>query len=185
MTQRYGLENFEENSGNNSLMLLQPGESKLVRFLQEASKMALLKRHWFKGEGYINCLGKGCPLCQVASAEWGAPIAIARDYFMVVLIDRSDNKVKVFEGGKTVKDKLLNFSKDNGLTQVDFKIRRSEAKNGKDIYDLTPIIKKPKPLSEDEKERISEIDLNWALKRGEKTREEILDLIGGGESISS
>jgi hypothetical protein len=148
-------------------------ETRAVRFLQEPGEMAVLRRHYIKGAGYIHCNGSGCPLCQKASDEWGAPITIARDYFLAVLIDRTDDMVRVFEGGKTIKNKLLNFSRVNGLTEIDFNLRRSEGKKGKDLYDLIPIVKAPSPLTKEERERIKEVALDRLLKRGEKTNEEI------------
>ncbi|MFA5112908.1 MAG: hypothetical protein WC529_01280 [Candidatus Margulisiibacteriota bacterium] len=178
MTKRYGLESFKDNSVNNDLLLLKAGGKALVRLLQEPEDMAVITRHWAKGYGYIHCIGADCPLCSKASAEWGAPITKAKDTFLAPLIDRTDDKVRVFEGGRTIKNTLLQFYKLNGsITQSDFVIKRNEGKKGKDTYEMIPIVKLPVLLTQAEIDRIKEVDLEWLIKRGDRTEAEMLTII--------
>jgi hypothetical protein len=181
MNIKYGLDNFDGGAGNNCLLLLKPAETRTVRFLLEPSKMPIIRRHWVHDHGYIHCNGAGCPLCRKASSEWGAPITVARDYFLAPLIDRTDNKVRAFEGGKAVKDKLLKYSRGKVLTQFDFRLSRSEGKKGQDLYNLIPVDMEPSPLTVDESERINALDQDWLLRRGVKSNEEIEAILEEGE----
>jgi hypothetical protein len=178
-----GIENFKENYGNSSLLLLKPAESRTIRFLLEPRQMPIIKRHWVNGQhSYIKCNGTACPLCREASSTWGAPITIARNYFLAPLIDRSDNKVRVFECGQAVVNRLLRFSKGIGITNVDFKLSRNEGKKGQELYDLSPIDKDPSPLTADEKDRINEVDQDWLLSRGKRTSVEMEAMIEEGNA---
>ena len=178
MSVRYGFDNYKWDQGRRCLLLPKAGEQAQVRLLQEPSEIFTLVRHWVKGYGYINCLGTNCLLCRRSSSRWNSAITPARSHFIVPLIDRTDDKIRAFEGGRPMANKLKIHYKANGsITQGDFVIKCDARKKGKDMYGLISLTSPPVPLTQAEIDRIQELDMNWLTTRGDKSEAEILNII--------
>jgi len=147
---------------------LQTGENR-IRIVGNPS---LIDIHWEKGlDGQakkIICPGKGCPICKVGHAP--------QSRYQIQVIDRTDGKVKILEGGVTIFNQIKECAMDEDFgdpTQYDFKIKK-EGTGRETKYSLRPNPKKI-PLSPEELELVAASrklsDINKT-----KTIEEILQL---------
>lgn len=108
-----------------SYLKISPGKHKVMRILTPASEMLGVFEHVEQFGGSwrtVTCLGKNiCPLCQ----------AERKPSFRVYLnvVDREDDKVKVFKVSKTVATQLSGLMEEYGdLTARDFKVSRQGEK---------------------------------------------------------
>lgn len=180
-----GLGTLDRERDKLEFFRLEDEEPKTVRFLLEKESIPILRRHYvdippFKG--YINCLRGDssesreiCPLCLRAQLQWNAKVSIAKNCFIQVVIDRSDNRVKLFEGNEALEDLLLDFWEHEGhITGIDFQISRDRNRH----YVLSFVANSAAPLSDLEKTRLNEVDLGWACQRGQIEIDEIRELLG-------
>lgn len=109
----------------NEIFKIKPGETKLIRIITPLDQMISIYEHMEQFGGawrVIPCLGKDeCPLCQHGQR------ASLKIYFLV--IDRSDNKIKLFKASKTVGLQLVGLVEEYGdITKFDLKIKRQGEK---------------------------------------------------------
>lgn len=100
---------------------IQPNSSAIVRFITPGNEILSTFEHveQFGGQWRtVPCLGKAeCPLCQAGYKPQ------FRSYMLV--IDRSDNKVKLFKASKRVMKSIIGLIEEYGdLTSRDYKIFR-------------------------------------------------------------
>lgn len=117
-----GMQAIQESTKSSFMTLkMKSGESKVVRILTKPDEIISLYEHveQFNGQWYtIPCLGKDvCPLCQADKR------ASFKAYLFVV--DRADDKVKLFKAGKKVAVQLLGLVEEYGdINGRDFKVFR-------------------------------------------------------------
>lgn len=110
-----------DSMGNLDIIKLKAGESKLVRFLTPPEEIVSVYEHVEQLSGRwhtITCLGKSdCPLCKAGLR------AAFRSYTAVV--DRDDDKVKIFKLSKKTGSLLVGIIEEYGdLRARDFKVVR-------------------------------------------------------------
>ncbi|MFC1495966.1 hypothetical protein ACFL52_00965 [Candidatus Margulisiibacteriota bacterium] len=163
------------------------GEKKDLRFGEKADDMHIRPKHFIKLKtfaGSINCMAgvvdgktRECLLCKNASSGWDDPISKAVDYFVTIVLDRSDGRAKFYEGGYYVRNKLMEFYKVNGdIRLIDFQLFRQKQK-GAGTWSMTPLINTTRPLNDEEKDEIAKLDIKQALKMGFKSIAEIEEII--------
>lgn len=144
MTKPYigkGLSAIQDHISNaNEMFKLKNNESKEIRFVTSVDEIISVWEHTIQTNGKwdtFTCLGKDqCPACAVGEK------ASFKAY--VLLLDRSDNKVKHFKFGKKVAVQIIQMVEEYGdITKRDFKIHRSGEKFDT-TYQFFP--RDPKPL---------------------------------------
>lgn len=180
-----------KNQGTSNALQIKDGETKQIRFLEDGAEIHFVRRHWvdlngFKG--FVNCLNNPdggvvdeCPLCDRASTNWGSPISTAQIRMLTKVIDRADGKAKLFEATHSVIDKLAkDYDANKTITDVDYSYSRSieiKGKRKRTRYDLDALRNTASPLSDDDKKKGLEVDVDGEIKRTGKSKEEIIDII--------
>lgn len=100
---------------------LKPGESRTVRILTPLEEIISVYEHTEQFDGRwktVTCLGKNdCPLCHAGKRP------SFRSY--LVVLDREDNRVKIFKASKKVGQTLVALVEEYGdLSDRDFRISR-------------------------------------------------------------
>ncbi len=154
------------------LLKLKSGESKIIRILTPADEIISVYEHTEQFNGSwrtVTCLGKNeCPLCQ----------ADRRPSYKVYLavLDRSDDKVKLFKASKKVAMQLLGLIEEYGdLTSRDYKIYRQGEKLDT-TYQFFP--RDPSPID------LSKYEIpNYEEMVQPLTKEQILELMNGSTNL--
>lgn len=121
-----GLAAIQDHINNtNEMFKLKNNESKEIRFVTPVDEIISVWEHTLQANGKwetFTCLGKdACPACQVGEK------ASFKAY--VLLLDKSDNKVKYFKFGKKVAVQVIQLVEEYGdITKRDFKIHRAGEK---------------------------------------------------------
>lgn len=119
-----GLSEMLGNGGVDYLKL-EDGGSAVIRILLPADELIGVYEHteqFASGWKTVTCLGKNtCPLCKAGKrANFKAYIPV---------LDRSDDKVKIFKVSKTVVKQLVGMMEEYGdLTSRDYKVLRTGKK---------------------------------------------------------
>jgi len=157
-----------DNQEPTPFLKLQNGENR-VRVVGNPS---LIDVHWEKGldgqQKKVICPGRGCPVCKVGHAPQAR--------YQVQVIDRTDGKVKILEGGVTIFTQIKECAQDEDFgdpTQYDFKIKK-EGTGRETKYSLRPNPKKI-PLTSEELELVANSKKLSDINKT-KTIEEILQM---------
>lgn len=162
-----------QNSGANNLKI-KDGESAVIRFLQDPSEIISVYEYTLQlGDNRwktITAIDKNEDPLYAAGHK-----AAFKSY--LVVLDRSDNKVKIFKASKTVGKQLIGLVEEYGdITARDFKISRSGEKLAT-TYQFFPRDKEE--LTEDYSEQIPDV----AEMVRPLTRDAILAIMHGGDSV--
>jgi hypothetical protein len=159
----------EANEGSVHNLKIKNGESKVIRILTPPDEIISVWEHVEQLAGgwkTVTCLGKqDCPLCKAGKK------ASFKSY--IAVLDRDDNKVKIFKASKKVGVQLLGLLDEYGdLRARDFKIFRQGDKLDT-TYQFFP--RDPSAVNFDDYE-LPDIEEMVALK----SKDEILELMAGG-----
>lgn len=169
-----GLENVKSmlNTGFEQLKI-KPNTAKQIRIITPADEIPSIYEHVEQFNGSwktVVCIGKNeCPLCQAGRR------ASFKSYILV--IDREDDKVKLFKASRNVVKSLLGLVEEYGdITQMDFKIYRQGEKLDT-VYQFFPKERTPVDFS-----RYEIPDVESLIKVMDK--DEILALMSTGTGSS-
>lgn len=172
----------EVGTGNVDFMRLQSGTNR-VRVVGRPSEIEV---HWEKGVDGSNkkviCLGSGCPICKAGHAPTVR--------YQVQVIDRTDNEVKILEGGKSIFNSIKAYAVDpeyGDPTKYDVKIQKEGS--GRETRYTVMASPKKDPLTDEEQSKVEEAkDLSEINKV--KTVDEINEmglevLVGSASDLAS
>jgi len=151
------MSNFDMDWGN----IKEPGTGEKVDFmklqtgqnqLRVVGKPSMIDIHWEKGidgqQKKVICPGAGCPICKAGH------VPMVR--YQVQVIDRTDGKIKVLEGGPTIFNAIKQYAMEPDYgdpTQYDLKIKKEGS--GRETKYTVLATPQKKPLSAAEKEAVA------------------------------
>lgn len=154
--------------GNVDFLRLQNGANQL----RIVGKPSLIEIHWEKAidgsSKKVICTGASCPICKAGHAPQAR--------YQVKVIDRTDGKIKVLEGGPTIFNAIKAYAMDPDYgdpTKYDVKIKK-DGQGRETRYTVVPA-PKPIPLKPDEIKAIEESKSLEEINKS-KTVEEIMQL---------
>jgi len=195
-----GLGSFSQSSSADSSFpwfKIKENDTKVIRFLTGGEDIVVWKRHYlnlsngFKGS--VLCLNDpendefDCPLCKIAEDGFKVPVGKAVEKILAIVIDREDNKAKLLEGTRGVRNMLADdYEKNGDITDVDYSFSKKRNKNNWIEYELHDIRSTVRGLTEKELAQKDDIDLDEVVIAYTKTKEEIEALLkdkGNGKSF--
>lgn len=151
------MSNFDMDWGN----IKEPGTGEKVDFMKLQSgqnqlrvvgKPSMIDIHWEKGLDGQNkkviCPGAGCPICKAGH--------VPQVRYQVQVIDKTDSKVKVLEGGPTIFNAIKQYAMDPDYgdpTQYDLKIKKEGT--GRETKYTVLAAPQKKPLNAAEQEAVA------------------------------
>ena len=188
-----GLNSFSKGQSSDATFpwfKIKENETKVIRFLTNGGEIVVWKRHYlnlpngFKGS--LVCLNDpendkfDCPLCKVEEDGFKVPIGKAVEKILAIVIDREDNKAKLLEGTRGVRNMLAeDYEKNGNITDVDYSFSKKRNKNDWIEYALSNIRSTVRDLTEKELAQKEDIDLDDVVATYTKTEEEIKTLLKG------
>lgn len=143
--------------GQTDYLSIEEGGEAIIRVLSAPYK---IWKHWVQEHKRSwNCPGVGCPICEINKEhkkDTGTNKYSNQQRYLIWVLDRADNKVKLFEGSKTLFGELLSYRQEMGpLEGFDIKLKRRGS--GKDTtYTIFP--QPAVELSAKEIEEIGELE---------------------------
>lgn len=147
---------------------LQTGQNQM----RIVSKPSLVDVHWEKSvDGStkkLTCLGRECPICKAGK--------VPMQRYQVKVIDRTDGKVKVLEGGTTIFNQVKNLAMDPEYGNPEmYDIKVTKSGSGRETkYSILPAPRKTE-LSPEESKAVEESKSLAELNKA-KTPQEIAEM---------
>lgn len=163
-----------------SYIKLQPGENRM-RIVGLPYETEI---HWEEtidgSKKRIVCLGVGCPICKVGH--------VPQKKYQVLVIDRTDNKLKILEGGNSIFKQIKDYAMDPDYgdpSKYDIKIKK-EGSGRETRYTVVAAPKKSDLTSEEQAlldgaKSLSEINKPKTLEELAQMNLRVLDASAGSD----